>query len=159
MLLTLVQLITFINHSFFSFFPKAVNLPFINSTNSSHTQACGIGTTQPLPSLTIDCVRYAPNCPFHILFVTQLTQFMILFLPSLKKMLSCRITYWVGWFAWDVSDMAFTIFSITINMCINGLFNDDSYPVRSFRINKIVEDGVKLNWVMSIRKICLSIFS
>lgn len=62
------------NRSLFSSLSTSGYLPTITSANGSHTQSHGIGTTHPLPTLTVDSVLYVPNCPFNLLSINRLTQ-------------------------------------------------------------------------------------
>jgi len=61
----LVNIIAYLVNVIFSLLLLVANLPFINVANGSLTQACNIGTTQSVPSLIVDFVLYAPNCPFN----------------------------------------------------------------------------------------------
>lgn len=62
------------NRSLFSSLSTSGHLPTITSADGSQTPSKGIGTTYPLPSLTVELVLYVPGSPFNLLFVHRLTQ-------------------------------------------------------------------------------------
>nr|CAN66955.1 hypothetical protein VITISV_020634 [Vitis vinifera] len=57
-------------------------LPTVTLANGSQTMAKGFGLTQPLPSLPLHSVLYAPECSFNLISISKIT-----------RTLNCSITF------------------------------------------------------------------
>ena len=62
------------NKSLFSHISTSGYLPSVTLANGTQTQSEGIGTTHPLPSLSVDSVLYVPGAPFNLLSISRLTK-------------------------------------------------------------------------------------
>ena len=61
------------NKNIFSSLTLTSPLPTFTLANESQTIAEGIGSTCPLPSLSLTFVLYVPNLPFNLIFISKLT--------------------------------------------------------------------------------------
>ncbi|RVW11930.1 hypothetical protein CK203_111184 [Vitis vinifera] len=70
------------NKDLFSSITTTSALPTVTLANGSQTMAKGFGLTQPLPSLPLHSVLYAPECSFNLISISKIT-----------RTLNCSITF------------------------------------------------------------------
>ena len=61
------------NESLLSSLSTSGYLPCVTMANGSQIQSQGLGTANPLPSLSLDNVLYIPGSPFNLLSISRLT--------------------------------------------------------------------------------------
>ncbi|RVW83661.1 hypothetical protein CK203_039346 [Vitis vinifera] len=70
------------NKDLFSSITTTSTLPTITLANGSQTMVKGFGFAHPLPSLPLNSVLYAPECPFNLISISKIT-----------RTLNCSITF------------------------------------------------------------------
>ncbi|RVW49839.1 putative mitochondrial protein [Vitis vinifera] len=62
------------NKDLFSSITTTFVLPTVTLANGSQTMAKGFGFAHPLPSLPLNSVLYAPECPFNLISISKITR-------------------------------------------------------------------------------------